>query len=302
MSALLAGLLLAFVSPSSANAVIESDVCLTCHDGLEATLKDSPHQPGAAVPEPGGSFACISCHGDGEAHADDPGLENMFNPAVDDQREAVQVCTRCHNPHQEEGDLVADHLAQAGVSCTFCHSVHQADMSGDLRSVCGRCHSAMINQFTGTSAHPVVGEELGCLDCHSVGARHLSYQEGGGSVDCARCHPDYSGPHRFEHEAAWSFSTEGAGCTACHAAHGSVNSRLLRQPDDRLCRQCHGIPPMHRVTHDGIGGRYDCIECHSEIHGSNNNSHLLDPQLGSKIGDGHNGCHCHGVYESGGGW
>jgi hypothetical protein len=54
---------------------------------------------------------------------------------------------------------------------------------------------------------------------------------------------------------------------------------------------------LHRVTHDGIGDKYGCIDCHSEIHGSNHNSHLLDPQLGSKIGIGPDGCYCHNVFE-----
>jgi len=295
VSSVLAVLLLFFVPGGAVSAAVESSVCLECHDGYDATLAESTHRLGTALPEPGGTLGCVSCHQDGKAHVEDPSTENMFNPAVDDPRRVVRVCSGCHNPHIESEDIVSDHLARAGFTCTDCHKVHEPGATGT--ELCESCHAAMINQFSGTSAHPVIGKELGCIDCHSVGERSPSYQSEGGSVDCVGCHPDYSGPHRYEHEAAWSFTTEGSGCTACHSVHSSVNDRLLRRPGNGLCRQCHGVPPLHRVTHDGLGSKYDCLECHSEIHGSNDNSHLLDPQLGSKISGGPDGCFCHNVYE-----
>jgi len=282
---------------SAQENTVDSETCLDCHDGYELSVAQTPHRLTMEDYQPAGRIGCTSCHEGDDVHIEDPSLDNVFNPATDDAQQAVQVCSGCHNPHQESGDVVSDHLMRADVTCTSCHAVHQAATGADQASICGSCHAAMMNRFSGTSAHPVVGEELGCLDCHSVGSRDIPYQEESGSVDCGRCHPDYSGPHRYEHEAAWSFTTEGGGRVACHDAHGSVNNRLLRQPADNLCRQCHGVPPLHRETHNGIGSNHGCTDCHSEIHGSNHNSHLLDPQLGSKVGDGPDGCYCHNVYE-----
>ena len=50
-----------------------------------------------------------------------------------------------------------------------------------------------------------------------------------------------------------------------------------------MCLQCHSVPSGHLTTHDGLGVKYDCVECHSEIHGSYDSRLLLDPDLNSKF-------------------
>jgi predicted CXXCH cytochrome family protein len=82
---------------------------------------------------------------------------------------------------------------------------------------------------------------------------------------------------------------------ACHDPHGSPNERLLRQPDDNLCRQCHGLPARHRSVHEGIGVAFGCLECHTAVHGSYDHRSLLDPYLGTNVGDGPGSCWCHNV-------
>lgn len=277
---------------------VDSETCLACHDGYDAGLMDGPHQLGVETPQPQGSLACVSCHQGGEVHIEDPSTENIFKPSTADASRTIQVCSNCHDPHREPSGIAYDHLMKAGVACTSCHSVHQKSSTIDASQACGSCHVAMVAQFASTSNHPVVGNELGCLDCHTVTAEKMPLQGDESSVDCSRCHQEHSGPFMYEHEAAWSFTTEGgAGCVDCHSAHGSVNDRLLKQTGDNLCRQCHGVPPRHLTAHDGVATNYNCIECHSAIHGSNNNPGLLDPRLGSIVGDGPNGCYCHGVME-----
>ena len=92
-----------------------------------------------------------------------------------------------------------------------------------------------------------------------------------------------------------SFTPQGEGCVSCHNPHGSSNERLLAQPGDLTCLQCHGTPPNHRIRHDGLGTQFACIECHSDMHGSYDNRAFLDPQLGIKISGSPQACFCHGV-------
>ena len=75
--------------------------------------------------------------------------------------------------------------------------------------------------------------------------------------------------------------------------HGSGNERLLAQKGSTLCLQCHGVPPRHRTEHSGLGTKLQCVECHSEVHGSNHNAKFLDPDLGSKLFSNcyQSGCH-----------
>lgn len=285
------------VAPVISAEDVDDETCLACHDVDVVGLSSGPHRLGGETPQPDGKIACISCHDGGAVHIEDPSVDNIFNPATGDISKSLQLCSSCHEPHREPSGIAYDHLMKSGVACVSCHSVHEESSISDPEQVCGSCHVAQTSQFASTSNHPVIGDELACLDCHTAEANNMPHQGEGPSVDCRSCHPEQAGPHLYEHEAAWSFSTEGAGCVSCHDAHGSVNDRLLKQPDDRLCRQCHGTPPRHRVAHEGLATNYGCIDCHSQVHGSNSNRNLLDPQLGTIIGDGPEGCYCHNVYE-----
>jgi len=169
-----------------------------------------------------------------------------------------------------------------------------ADRDGNF---CGKCHVAVVNQFRLVSNHPLTDGNVSCMSCHDFTGSNEPMYGHGGNADCYQCHPQQSGPHLYEHEAGSSFGPEGEGCIACHSPHGSNNDRLLNQPDERLCFQCHGVPPLHRTQHDGIGTQFACMDCHSAVHGSDDNRALLDPQMGTRIGGQAGSCFCHNVFE-----
>jgi predicted CXXCH cytochrome family protein len=83
------------------------------------------------------------------------------------------------------------------------------------------------------------------------------------------------GPFIFEHAPV------AENCLNCHDPHGSNQEFLLNLPVPMLCQQCHtndrhpndlitrqstrgGLVPDERVMERG------CLNCHSNIHGSNN--------------------------------
>ncbi|MEW6412782.1 MAG: cytochrome c3 family protein [Candidatus Zixiibacteriota bacterium] len=275
---------------------VADEDCLACHEDFDKSLMPTTHRLSSTVDNPSMMIACVSCHKGADMHLDDPGRGTIGNPAVMESFRVEKICTDCHDAHLQAYTAGFDPHAGLDLSCTSCHTVHGTneylliDPSGGF---CGTCHVAVVNEFRKRSNHPLTGQNIGCIDCHSlVSAGEPDYGHGGGVI-CTNCHPLQSGPYLFEHEATSSFTPEGSGCVSCHSPHGSSNDRLLNQPDDRLCLQCHGTPPGHLTAHGGSMAGYACLDCHSEIHGSYDNLYLLDPQLGSKLGSGPDDCFCH---------
>jgi DmsE family decaheme c-type cytochrome len=95
----------------------------------------------------------------------------------------------------------------------------------------------------------------------------------GNSVNeaCTSCHTEKRGPFLWEHAVVRE------NCTTCHDPHGSNNDRMLVAKVPMLCQRCHvgsGHPPtIYDATQVANGsnrviGR-GCVNCHSQIHGSN---------------------------------
>ncbi|HUV29604.1 MAG TPA: cytochrome c3 family protein [Acidobacteriota bacterium] len=279
----------------------DDETCLTCHATYGESLRPGPHRLSSQSTEARVQVACVNCHEGGEVHAEDPSVENISNPIRQIGLEVEKVCTECHQAHGQAGVFGLDPHAGPDLSCTACHSVH-GGLAGLLvdeeARFCKDCHVSVGNQFQRRSNHPLTDGNISCLDCHDFVGRNEPDYGHGGNVNCYRCHPEQSGPYLWEHEAGSSFTTEGGGCVACHSPHGSSNERLLDQPGSALCRQCHLVGPLHAQTaHGGQYAGFSCVDCHSEVHGSNEpkNAYLLDPFLGLKLGGSQTSCFCHHV-------
>ena len=64
-------------------------------------------------------------------------------------------------------------------------------------------------------------------------------------------------------------------CTNCHEPHGTVNDRLLKVSDPRLCTGCHmatNIRPLRAAPTSVFFFNRSGTNCHSQIHGSNHPS------------------------------
>jgi DmsE family decaheme c-type cytochrome len=210
---------------------------------------------------------------------------------------ARNACASCHDAHKQLDDYGFDAHTRLQLNCTSCHRVHggsAAALVSDRTDFCQPCHVAVTHQFRQRSNHPLVEGTVSCVSCHDFRGNAEPSLGHGPSANCYACHADQSGPFLFEHEATSSFSAEGsAGCVSCHNPHGSPNDRLLTQTDANLCKQCHGLPAGHLTAHEGQFGQVNCVDCHSDIHGSYDNLFLLDPQLGTKFGRDADGCFCH---------
>jgi DmsE family decaheme c-type cytochrome len=275
--------------------------CLECHDGYDKSLAGSVHGVAlTAGSEDNMAVTCIDCHDGWEAHVADPSAETIEQGKEIRPSALAAVCARCHvSPHQTSMMSTDPHVS-AGLSCADCHRVHNNSSPSltldDRENYCTACHSNVTAEFKRRSSHPLEAGSIRCIDCHSLGTLADPLTTVGIDWRCQQCHSEVSGPYLHEHPVVNAHMVEGSGCVACHEPHGSANDRLLNQPGDGLCMQCHGIPAGHRTAHAGLGSQMPCVDCHTDIHGSNDNRKLLDPMLGAKLFPDcyQSGCHIFG--------
>lgn len=296
ITAIVLGIILLSSPAFSQTEKIEDDVCLTCHENYDTGLSFTTHRLSSEIAKPNIEIGCISCHSGGSVHVDDPSVENIGNPANALSHLTESTCTNCHQPHKGIRATGFDPHFGQDFSCTSCHKIHAQETSlliDEEGSFCSGCHVSVVNDFRKRSNHPLTDQAMTCMSCHDfTGKTNMNFGHGS-NANCYQCHPEQGGPFLHEHEAASSFAIEGEGCISCHTPHGSANDRLLVQPGNRLCFQCHSTPPLHRTQHDGIATRFDCVECHTDMHGSYTSRMFLDPQLSMNIGGTAIACFCH---------
>ena len=214
-----------------------------------------------------------------------------------------RACAECHTnivrmfPSSPHGRFHRDDgLAMAGqTGCESCHgpgSKHKAGGGGRGKFIvnpgkdptsCFQCHLEIQSEFHLRDHHPVVEGKMNCVQCHDPHGQSI-FKPGGGlamarlNQSCASCHREQARPHVFEHEALRE------GCVACHQPHGSVNSKMIIQPDANLCLKCHaqiqantGVTMIGKLDHTSFlrfGGCWTA-GCHTAVHGSNANRKLL---------------------------
>jgi DmsE family decaheme c-type cytochrome len=204
-----------------------------------------------------------------------PVLACAIEPAAGDVDSAEDAaCAACHADEARDARGFGGHRGLAGgSSCLACHTPHGAALEGrvsapasELRANCQDCHAAVEAQFRLPFRHPLGGEpETRCTICHSPhGGTARELREHLRREACVECHLEKSGPFLFEHEG-----DRGLQCLSCHEPHGSSNPRLLTHHDSRsLCHSCHAnLEDVHREDPGAIFR--ECLQCHTEIHGSN---------------------------------
>jgi DmsE family decaheme c-type cytochrome len=190
-------------------------------------------------------------------------------------------CLTCHEGGKRIHWQGSKHESR-DVACTNCHEVHtQHDRVRDKLTqyeVCFTCHKEQRAQVNRMSRHPILEGKVSCSDCHNPhGAPSPKMLVRDSVVDtCYTCHMEKRGPFIFNHQPVTD------DCTICHNPHGSTVANLLKSRPPFLCQQCHE-PTSHRGNIPGLlpgvgntaGTRgitqaRACLNCHTNIHGSNN--------------------------------
>ena len=269
-----------------------ADTCLKCHDEdskfpVVAIFK-TPHGQRADPRTPFAQLQCESCHGPGAEHArkkpvgDPQGPIRTFGTrAATPPAEQDGACLKCHSGASRAHWPGSAHDS-AGVSCAACHTVHATSdpvrSSATQTAVCATCHAGQRASSLGAFAHPLRDGRMACTDCHAVHGSAADALLTGPTVNdtCFTCHADKRGPFLWEHAPA------AEDCTLCHAAHGAPHRSMLTQRPPLLCQQCHSQAghPSLALTPDGLPARTptafllvnSCVNCHSQVHGSNHPS------------------------------
>jgi len=269
-----------------------ADTCLKCHDEdskfpVVAIFK-TPHGQRADARTPFAQLQCESCHGPGAEHArkkpvgDPQGPIRVFGArAATPAAEQDGACLHCHSGASRAQWSGSAHES-GDVPCAACHRVHAvADpvrAAASQMEVCGACHARQRAASLASSAHPLRDARMRCSDCHAPHGSAADALLSGPTVNdtCYACHADKRGPFLWEHAPV------AEDCTLCHAAHGSPHRGMLVQRPPLLCQQCHtqaGHPSL-ALTPDGLASGTPsafllgsgCVNCHSQVHGSNHPS------------------------------
>jgi DmsE family decaheme c-type cytochrome len=276
--------------PTPAYSPQGADTCLGCHASnptVMAIFRTKHARPGdPRGPFGHGGLQCEACHGPGGAHVDAMGDTTKiiaFGPkshsSVQQQNENCLGCHRSNAAH----DWASSAHAASDVACTSCHRLHAAKdpvqtAAGQIE-VCAGCHQAEHADLDKLSRHPLREGKMACTSCHSPHGSTAPAQLVRNTVNetCTSCHAEYRGPFLWEHQPV----TED--CTNCHDPHGSAQPALLKMRPPFLCQTCHegaGHPSIVNTPQGLAGGGAPsafllaggCINCHSQIHGSNHPS------------------------------
>jgi DmsE family decaheme c-type cytochrome len=270
--------------------VLKGDAkCTACHDEADSAQLLAIGKTRHGVKADERTPTCTSCHGESSEHTNYKGSgkppkpdrtfgKNTQTPATDRN----QACLTCHSNdrkrHLWEGSAHQIH----DVACTSCHQVHVAqDKVGDKRTqpeVCFVCHKEQRAQVNKQSHHPIIEGKVSCSDCHnphgSAGPKLM--KRNSVTETCYTCHMEKRGPFVHNHQPV------NDDCTNCHMPHGTTADYLLKARPPLVCYQCHsghgtpgvaGIAPGITTTakaNTNIEQGRGCLNCHTEIHGSNN--------------------------------
>ncbi len=254
---------------------IGAETCQECHETQYESYAKSVHFK-KSVKGPQSQDACETCHGPGAMHVEKGGGRGVdifaFNKDTDPQAKSAK-CLTCHQrtPGMDLWDLGVH--KRNDLSCDSCHDIHAN--GGVLKpkepQVCFGCHRDIKVDVNKRSHHPILEGKVSCSSCHSPHgtlSKHLVKADDPQQL-CYRCHADKRGPALWEHPPVEE------NCETCHSIHGSIHDRLLNERIPQLCQNCHdgryhpGTPYDDNTSYTS---RWNCLRCHSAIHGSNSPS------------------------------
>ena len=203
-------------------AAVES--CVGCHSDVEQMRSfglrtdqlslywTSRHGAKLALDGDPNVATCVSCHG---SHFVLP-VRDPLSPVH--ERHQVDTCGRCHADatlmakYGLPADVVQDFRGSvhgkaliegehpAAPGCTECHGSHGAapPRTGDVRQVCGNCHS-VVQEYFERSPHVAGAHDKGlqctsCHDHHAVVAPSTEMFTGSDEGHCGNCHSGDNDP------------------------------------------------------------------------------------------------------------
>jgi len=255
--------------------------CAVCHEEAAAALAVTAHGRTGRT-DWDGAAGCETCHGPGAAHSEsgDPTKIKILKalPAA----EQSAACLSCHENGHRAQWKGSPHDSR-DLSCLTCHTIHQKGKphpslltKATEFDTCGSCHLRRKATLMRSAHMPLREGTMTCSSCHdphgSTGPSQLRQESV--NDNCYTCHAEKKAPMLWEHPPVKE------NCLTCHDPHGSLHPRMQVAKQPRLCQQCHDETrhPTQPYADASPGAEFfpngrmfdrGCLNCHSQIHGSN---------------------------------
>lgn len=268
-------------------------LCERCHANVTAWLgRRFVHKPVAD----GACGACHAAHGSGQERLLDKAVPGLCfgchkpDAALTASHKGFDMgkadCTTCHDPHASTvASLLMpnQHAPFKGGACGTCHNTASGAgmaLTADVKTLCGKCHQAVLKQASAVRRHNL-DDERSCLNCHNAHAASAPSLLAAEQKDlCFRCH--FKGD-AYKGKKETYLTHDGMECSNCHTPHGSDNAQYLVSTGLDLCVGCHA--DAHKGSHPVGAGILDprtkaemtCLSCH-KLHGAEYKPYLpLNP-------------------------
>jgi DmsE family decaheme c-type cytochrome len=283
--------------PGASYAPQGVQTCMHCHDEPSVRgIFQTKHAMKGDSRTPFAQHDCESCHGPSEQHAAGRGRSKpppgvVFNgPHASPVAQRNAMCLTCHESGLRMNWQGSPH-DQNQIACSNCHNPHLPKDAVLVRisqpQICFTCHAQQRAESFEYSHHPMREGKVVCSDCHNPHGSPADKQlvEFNVNETCYNCHADKRGPLLWEHQPVRD------NCLNCHTPHGSNEARLMKERMNFLCSSCHSAEsnnsggafggrasiPFHSQTgssfvNSALANQRQCINCHSQVHGSNSPS------------------------------
>ena len=254
--------------------------CKRCHTAIVESYNSETHGKTGKFLEDSRATTCESCHGNGDKHIRTKKPEDIINQPKLPSSEINSSCLKCHSQDQHTFAWQGGKHDNKNMSCLSCHSQHHSKSEEKMltrtstEETCMSCHTSVRKAQFQRSTHLFRTEQrnmkVGCTSCHNPhgGEGDKMLVEQTANNVCYSCHAEKRGPFLWEHAPVRE------NCMSCHSPHGSNNAKLLTARAHLSCQQCHiHMLPRHSTTAakslDIWSLNRGCVNCHSQIHGSN---------------------------------
>jgi DmsE family decaheme c-type cytochrome len=266
---------------------VGAEACLACHEKQKDVHSNAHAQFFMKKKNIPFEKSCETCHGPGSLHAEaagdqtNPGFATIKQFAKLTNKDVSATCLQCHQDTQRMHWTGGVHESK-GLSCITCHKVHEPKSRQSLLAqatgpeVCFTCHRDVKGQMRRSAHMPLVDGKMSCNDCHNPHDSGMPKQLLDNQVTnlCYRCHSDKRGPFLWEHAPVRE------SCLNCHHPHGSHHDKMLVETSPLLCQRCHNASRHPSTLYDNASVNtsnnrilaHGCVNCHSNIHGSNHPS------------------------------
>lgn len=214
-------------------------ICTDCHSNIGPSTHPNPADVNKSLNNFFNADQCAACH----QTVDEYAAQKRHGQIEVTQREDIENCISCHDPHYELRNTKQYNPAlPVSQQCGVCHEIRKALPKFDnVNNSCMQCHQFPVND----EAIDIGRIKQFCFHCHGVkGNINANFDRNSrlelinidkykltphADMSCLACHPDSA---RFPHSVQ-----QVVDCGKCHFPH---DEKMIHDTHSRVtCQACH---------------------------------------------------------------